>query len=120
MIQKFRSKLEGQTMSLDVTLLKTMPIEVFEANITHNLCEMAEAAGIYKHLWRPDEIGITKAGELISHLEEGLDYLENNPDYCKTFNPENGWGSYESLVTFVKEYLASCKANPDAEIEISR
>ena len=107
-------------MSLDVTLLKTMPIEVYHANITHNLGKMAEVAGIYKHLWRPDEIGITKASELISHLEEGLEYLETNPDYCKTFNSENDWGVYEDLVRFVKEYLAACKANPDADIEISR
>ena len=107
-------------MSLDITLLKTMPTEVYEANITHNLGDMAEAAGIYKHLWRPDEIGKTKAGELIPHLEKGLEYLETNPDYCKTFNPENGWGTYEVLVDFVKEYLTACKANPDADIKISR
>ncbi len=27
--------------------------ELYDSNITHNLCAMAEAAGIYKHLWRP-------------------------------------------------------------------
>lgn len=27
---------------------------IFSANITHNLNAMAEAAGIYKHLWRPE------------------------------------------------------------------
>jgi len=48
-------------MSLDVYLMKTMPTSVYDANITHNLGAMAEAAGIYKHLWRPEEIGITKA-----------------------------------------------------------
>ena len=35
--------------------------EVYSANITHNLNTMADEAGIYKHLWRPDEIKITKA-----------------------------------------------------------
>lgn len=59
-------------MSLDVHLTKVMPTEVFGSNITHNLGEMAEEAGIYKHLWRPEEIGITKADQLIAPLREGL------------------------------------------------
>jgi hypothetical protein len=46
--------------------------EVYTANITHNLNRMAKEAGIYKHLWRPDEIGITLAGELIEPLQSGL------------------------------------------------
>lgn len=33
-------------MSLDVTLTKTKPTEVFWANITHNLNKVAEKAGI--------------------------------------------------------------------------
>ena len=37
------------------------PEGAYSANITHNLGKMAEEAGIYKHLWRPEEIGITKA-----------------------------------------------------------
>jgi hypothetical protein len=36
-------------------------LEVFDYNITHNLGEMAKAAGIYMELWRPEEIGIIKA-----------------------------------------------------------
>lgn len=32
----------------------------YHANITHNLGKMAEAAGIYHALWRPDEIGIKR------------------------------------------------------------
>src|SRR6266496_3980933 len=46
--------------------------ELYWRNITHNLNTMADAAGIYKHLWRPEELGITKAGELIAPLAAGL------------------------------------------------
>lgn len=48
-------------MSLDVYLTATRPTEVCALNITHNLGRMAKEAGIYQHLWRPEEIGVTKA-----------------------------------------------------------
>lgn len=107
-------------MSLDVYLYANRRSEVYERNITHNLGRMAEAAGLYKALWRPDENGLTHAGQLIPILREGLANLEADPAHYRTFNPENGWGNYEGLVKFVREYLAACEANPDAEIEVSR
>jgi hypothetical protein len=93
---------------------------VYEANITHNLGRMAEAAGVYPALWRPEEIGVTKASQLVGPLEAGLSGLQARPDHFRTFNPSNGWGSYESLVRFVERYLAACEANPDAAVEASR
>ena len=107
-------------MSLDVTLSKIMLTEVYTANITHNLGKMAERAGIYKHLWRPDEIGITKAQDLIQPLTDGLEKMEKYPDYFKQFDAENGWGLYIHFVPWVRNYLEACKKHPDAEIEISR
>jgi hypothetical protein len=96
------------------------PTEVFSANITHNLNSMAGAAGIYEHLWRPDEIGITKAGQLIEPLRAGLAMLQAEPDRFKALNPANGWGDYDGLVRFVANYLAACEESPDAEVRVSR
>jgi hypothetical protein len=93
---------------------------LYEANITHNLGKMADAAGIYEHLWRPEEIGLKKAFELIEPLIEGLNRLRNNPEYYKTFNPSNGWGNYDGFVDWVGRYLVACKDNPDGHIEVSR
>lgn len=107
-------------MSLDVRLTKMMPTQVYERNITHNLGKMAVAAGIYTHLWRPDEIGIKTAGELIEPLAAGLARLVAEPDKFKEFNPGNGWGDYEGLVGFVTEYLAACQEHHDAEVSVSR
>lgn len=53
---------------------------VYSANITHNLNTMAKEAGIYKHLWRPEEIGITKASQLIEPLVAGLNALIADPE----------------------------------------
>ncbi len=93
---------------------------VFSANITHNLNTMAEAAGIYQHLWRPDELGITLARELIAPLREGLAQLIADPTTYEKHNPPNGWGSYDGLCRFVRNYLAACEEYPDAKVSVSR
>jgi hypothetical protein len=107
-------------MSLDVYLEITEPVDVYWRNITHNLNTMAGEAGIYKHLWRPDELGITRAKELIEPLRKGLALLKSDPERFKEFNPDNNWGSYEGLCAFVSDYLAACERHPEAEIRISR
>jgi hypothetical protein len=94
--------------------------EVYSENITHNLGAMAKEAGIYGCLWRPDEMKITKAKELIEPLREGLHNLKSEPERYKKFNPENGWGSYDVLVSFVENYLNACYEHPDADVEVSR
>lgn len=119
-------------MSLDVTLTLNqydcphcsgkgkLDHEVFSANITHNLVSMANAAGIYKHLWRPEELGLYTAHELIEPLEKGLADMKVRPEHYKTFNAENGWGLYENFVPWIESYLNACKANPHAKISVSR
>jgi len=67
-------------------------------------------------IWRPAEIGITHAAQLIEPLELGLGLLQSDPERFKKHNPSNGWGNYEGFVSFVKNYLKACKKNPDAEI----
>lgn len=107
-------------MSLDVTLEETKPCEVYWSNITHNLGNMAKAAGIYMHLWRPDELGITKASELIGPLTEGLALLKSDPEKFKKYDSPNGWGLYENFVPWVEKYLAACIEHPDATVSVSR
>ncbi len=107
-------------MSLDVMLTKVMPTEVYSSNITHNLNDMAKEAGIYKHLWRPEEIGITKAAQLIEPLRAGVALLKSDRARFEKHNSPNGWGLYKNFVPFVEEYLAACEANPDADVSVSR
>lgn len=107
-------------MSLDVTLYVPRLVAVYDANITHNLGQMARAAGIYMPLWRPDEIGLKKAGDLIPFLRAGLDRLRAEPDYFKQFNADNGWGDYDGFVAFTRQYLAACEEHPNAEVGVSR
>lgn len=122
-------------MSLDVYLMAETPKKkhcfscgseyddyecFFEANITHNLGTMAEKAGIYQHLWRPEELGITKAGELIEPIRMGLLDMKARPEYYRQFDSPNGWGRYDHFVPWIEEYLRACINYPDAVIRISR
>lgn len=109
-------------MSLDISLYKTVTeiVNVFDYNVTHNLTEMAEAAGLYEYLWNPHENNITKAYQLIEPLTKGLQELLSNPEKYKAYNPDNGWGSYEGLVAFVDSYLKACKQHPEAEIDLCK
>lgn len=94
--------------------------EVYSANMTHNLGRMADAAGIYTCLWRPEECGITKAGQLIPLLTEGLSQMQSRRRYFEQFNSSNGWGLYEHFVPWVSRYLDACKEFPDADVSVSR
>lgn len=107
-------------MSLTVSLEVTKPCEIYSRNITHNLGPMAEEAGIYMHLWRPEEIGLTKAKELIEPLRTGLALLRSDPARFEAFNAPNGWGMYEHFVPFVADYLKACEENPDADVDVCR
>lgn len=116
-------------MSLDVYLKNRVTSQIsneeetdyaYSANITHNLGQMADKAGIYEALWRPEEIGITSANELIEPLREGLHRLKSEREEYEKLNPSNGWGNYETLVDFVDKYLNACYEHPNAEISVSR
>ncbi len=104
-------------MSLDFYLTQDGET-ILDLNITHNLNKMAVAAGIYKVLWHPDEIGITKANQCIDPLKAGLIELVTNKRKYEKFNPSNGWGSYEGLVSFVINVLAACCDHPDSDVRV--
>lgn len=90
------------------------------ANITHNLSRMADAAGIYECVWRPDEHGMAHARDVIAPLEAGIRWMEANPGQCREFNAVNGWGTYEQFLPWLRRYLAACKKHPEARVRVSR
>ena len=107
-------------MSLAVHLVDKHKSLVFSANITHNLGNMASACGVYYACWRPEEINCKKAKHILPMLEDGVKLLETYPDFYRTFNSPNGWGSYDNFLLWLREYKDACKGNLEAKIEVSR
>jgi len=103
-------------MSLDVSLIQTQSTEVFSSSITHNLNIMARAAGIYEYLWRPEELGIIKAYQLIIPLTNGLATLKASPNTYKMYSIPNNWGTYEQFIPWLETYIQACKATPNADV----
>ncbi len=93
---------------------------VYSANITHNLGRMAKEAGIYEELWRPEEIAIEKAWQLIVPLRNGISLMKSDPVRFNDFDAENGWGTYRQFVPWIERYLAACENNPNALVRVSR
>lgn len=115
-------------MSLDIDLMVVQPMSVHSQNITHNLGKMAGAVDVGDHytlynvLWRPDEMAPPRirADELIDYLSTGLNVLLDNREQLLQYNPDNGWGSYDNLLNFTRDYLQACIENPQAQLRISR
>jgi hypothetical protein len=113
-------------MSLDVDLMVTQPVSVYEGNITHNLADMAShvelsnGLTLYQVLWRPDEHELKFARDISDLLDEGWNILLADPEKYKKYNPPNGWGSYDGLERFVYNYRNACRDIPDAELRVSR
>lgn len=116
-------------MSLDLTIYATVDLggaepfrfEIDSHNVTHNLTAMAEEAGVYRALWRPEElVENPRLLDIEPVLREGLERLEADPKHFEAMNPRNGWGSRQNLVEaceWVLEYADLC---PLAMVEACR
>lgn len=94
--------------------------KVYSAHLTHNLIKMADEAGLYYVLWRPEELCYETADQLIPDLSKGLDNLRRNPEKYEKYNPENGWVSYACLYKFTSDYLEACRKFPEANVYAER
>jgi len=110
----------GLYMDIDAGGDELEDVESFDANITHNLNTMAGKAGIYFYVWRPEELGIEVAGQMIETLRDGVERMKKFPEYFKQFNASNGWGTYEDFVPWLEKYLEACIRYPKAKISIWR
>ena len=110
-------------MSLDIHLSTT--IDGTHLNLTHNLGKMAasvkaEKGTLYQLLWRPEELYIYRAEELIEPLTAALMVLMSDKERLSKLNPENGYGDYDGLLKVTIAYLANCQKFPHGKIEVDR
>lgn len=114
---------------------------LYDANITHNLGQMAEVAGIYEALWRPHRLKAgynhewngtddeylfetncspVRAKDISYTISKGLDQLKLHPGVYEKYNSPNGWGLYKHFVPFVEKYLDALEEYPDSIVKVSR
>ena len=93
-------------------------------NITHNLGKMAlnvtpdgKPYTLYSLLWGGK---YKSCRDLIGKLHECILYMLMNKEELKKYNPENGWGTYDQLLEFTKEFQMACIDNQDCKIEIDK
>jgi hypothetical protein len=87
-----------------------------EFNYTHNCNQMIREAGLEAWPYRVDG---WKAKYLARRLREVVATLEYEPERFIAMNPDNGWGSYASLVPVLKELLGACERFPSGEVVMS-
>lgn len=115
-------------MGLDVYLQATIDtgdvepitVDIYHGSVSHNCNAMAMVAGCYHAVWRPDEIGIETAKDLIPHLENGILEMREKKLELMRHEPANGFGSYEGLLRFLESYLSACRRNPKTKVYACR
>ena len=109
----------------------------WHANITHNMNEMAMHIPVsyqveretyendlYHLVWRPEEVGVgnvcNNTNIVAEALQTGLSYMISHREELMQYNPDNGWGDYDSFLEWLLSYWRACLENPECKIEVSR
>ena len=76
----------------------------YDGNITYNVCEMLEVAFGEEHLKKWNDLSCDK---FFKNLEKGyIDMIRNLKKY-KQYDSPNGWGTYETTLSTIKELYES-------------
>lgn len=93
-------------MSWDIGIeVNGVHFENADWNYTHNCNEMMRQAG-YDWVYH---LSGQRVCETLPRFQAMLDELESHPQKYRAMNPENGWGSYDSLCKKWREILPRAK-----------
>lgn len=84
-------------------------------NYTSNCAAMWRAAGADLA-----EFHGKTAGECLPILDAAIEELADHPAKYKAMNPENGWGSYDTLLPRLGELADAFRCHPKAIVVVSR
>lgn len=104
-------------MSYDVSIIETtlsgVRWEVFWKNYTSNVSQMWRHAGIDLQDFNGRE-----ASEIIQPLTMAIQEMARDPEFYTAMNPENGWGSYEGCLNFLREILDAATIHYKGRLEV--
>jgi hypothetical protein len=58
--------------------------------------------------------------DIREYLLTGLNYLEENYDDLSKYNPDNGWGHIDGVISIIRSLLKDAKIHPEASLNFSR
>lgn len=99
----------GLDLSLSCRHCGQTPFDSF--NCTYNLSPMWEK--IFPDHKKMLPIDDMQAGSSLPMLYSCLHELMKDPDKFKKLNPENGWGSYDTLLALIIKLIDAAKAQPE-------
>jgi hypothetical protein len=102
-------------VSLDLDLEEVLPTDVFSTNITHNVIPMWREAGVYDALYMSEG---KRAGDFIEALDNGVEDMSAHPDKYRAMDADNGWGTYEQALPWLKEVRRKFLEHPNAIIRV--
>jgi len=85
--------------------------ERYERNVTYNNSSLLKRAGFH-----PSVLNGINVYRLIPVLNNAITVMQDNPDYFKQFEPENGWGGYADVLDFLHSMRNYMVDAPDAYI----
>lgn len=77
---------------------------VFDATLEEHYRPAVASAGVERHIYEPEELGIEAASELISSLEHAAEYTFPNAP---------------NLHVWFGKYLKACRDNPNATVSVT-
>ena len=82
--------------------------EEFEQNVTYNNSSILKLAGFHPDVLNGVEVA--RLRPVVTYVEQ---VLRDNPEYFEQFDPENGWGGYESTFEFIVKLAKYLLDAPD-------
>jgi hypothetical protein len=90
------------------------PAQLTGKNMTYNLNSMLTAAlGIPFR-----ELDNAPCSEAAGVINKAIHKMKVDPEFFKTFNPPNGWGTYEGCLSNLEWLLKCCIDHPKASIYV--
>lgn len=105
----------GWDLWIEIDAGADSPVQIGDSiSYTHNCNDMLRKAGIY---W-PDHVGKTME-EFGPTLKAAIDDMENKKAEYEAMNPDNGWGSYATLLKNLRQIYEQAVPLKKAKLAVS-
>jgi hypothetical protein len=91
------------------------PVTVYDWNYTSNCARMWRHAGADLADFHGKPVA-----DCIPILAAGIEAMESDPDTYRSMDPDNGWGSYASVLPALQKLLGAMKAHPLTTVRVWR